>query len=64
MDEEPLSEEKARAVLEAAIAEGRCAELLDALFQGAGCGISHSTGKLVIVPPEDLENVKLGPSSP
>ncbi len=50
-----MNETVARAILEAAIHEGRCGELLDRLFEGGACTVDAATRRLVHISPEQLE---------
>lgn len=47
----------ARLVFIAALVEDRCGELMQALFDGASATVDHSTGKLVIVSKEMLDQL-------
>jgi hypothetical protein len=40
----------AQAILTTAIAEQRCAEFLDCLFNGGSATVDHQTRKLVLIP--------------
>ncbi len=47
-------ESLAKYLFQTAIAEGRCADLLDCLWAGGSATVDHSTGKLVFVTSEQL----------
>lgn len=49
-----MSEEMARAILEAAISEGRCAEFMDCLLDGGSATVDRGTGELVLATSEML----------
>ena len=53
-----MSEEMARRIFEAAIREGRCAELLDALFDNGSATVDATTGLLVIVSADVLKQLR------
>ncbi len=50
-----MNEIVARAILEAAIREERCGELLDCLFANGGCTIDAVTRRLVLITAGQLE---------
>ena len=47
----------AQRIFEAAIAEHRCGELLEALCDGATATCDYRTGKLVIIPAEQIAHL-------
>ena len=44
-----LSEQVARRILQAAMAENRCANLIECLWDGGTATVDHSTGDLVLI---------------
>jgi hypothetical protein len=55
-----VSEELARAIFARAMLDGRCAELLDHLFDGGGVTLDASSGDLVLVSDDFLSQLAAG----
>lgn len=57
-EQQPMPEPLSRAILEAAIREGRAGELLWCLFNGGTCTVDPETRKLVLITGEMLDEVR------